>query len=122
MAKQKYWNGTTWEVVGTDATKVEIADAGNRFAATTVEAALQEVREPLRLYKSGKDSNGIFTVVEAKRKSDGTLAMKSTLSGGTSPSYTTRTIVYFAANGSTVMKTDSFTLSYDADGELTSEV
>ncbi|MBT2661954.1 hypothetical protein [Bacillus sp. ISL-45] len=122
MAKQKYWDGDSWEVIGTDAAKVDIVDAGNRFVATTVEGALQEIKEPLRVYKSGKDANGIFTVVELKRKSDGTLAVKSTLSGGTSPKYTTRTVVYYAANGTTTMKTDTFTLSYDADGVLVSEV
>ncbi|OHD22820.1 MAG: hypothetical protein A2Y34_04330 [Spirochaetes bacterium GWC1_27_15] len=43
MAKQKYWNGTVWEVVGTDANKVSIQDAGNIITATDVEGALQEI-------------------------------------------------------------------------------
>lgn len=122
MAKQKYWDGDSWEVVGTDADKVDIADAGNRFVATNVESALQEVREPIRIYKSGKDANGIFTTLEYRRKGDGTLAAKSVLSGGTSPLYTTRTETYYAANGTTLMRTVTFTLSYDADGVLISEV
>jgi hypothetical protein len=43
MAKQKYWNGTTWEVVGTEADKVSIADSSNLFSATDVEGALKEL-------------------------------------------------------------------------------
>jgi hypothetical protein len=43
MAKQKYWNGTTWEVVGTDAAKVSVADPQNKIAATNVEDALLEL-------------------------------------------------------------------------------
>lgn len=72
--------------------------------------------------KSGKDAEGIFTTIEQRRKSDNTLARKSVLSGGTSPLYTTRTITYYAANGTTVSKTETFTLTYDADGVLISEV
>ncbi|OAH53070.1 hypothetical protein AWH48_11980 [Domibacillus aminovorans] len=72
--------------------------------------------------KSIKDANGIYTTVEHRRKSDNSLARKSVLSGGTSPQYTTRTITYYAANGTTEVKTEVFTLSYDADGILISEV
>lgn len=72
--------------------------------------------------KSGKDANGIFTTVQSYRKSDGTLAQKSVLSGGTSPKYTTRTNTYYAADGTTVEKTETFTLTYDADGICISEV
>jgi len=43
MAKQKYWNGTSWEVIGTDASKVKILDSAAKFAATDVEAALLEL-------------------------------------------------------------------------------
>lgn len=74
-----------------------------------------------KIYKSSKDSNGVFTTVEYKR-SDSTIAIKSVLSGGTSPQYTTRTITYYATNGTTVLKTTTLTLSYDSDGELISEV
>lgn len=75
-----------------------------------------------KMIKSGKDSNGVFTVVEEYRKSDNTLAEKSVLSGGTSPKYTTRTITYYGIDGTTVEKTETFTLSYDTDGDCTSEV
>jgi hypothetical protein len=74
-----------------------------------------------KTYKTLKDANGVFTTVEYKR-ADNTLAIKSVLSGGTSPKYTTRTLTYYASNGTTVEKTVTRTLSYDADGVLTSEV
>lgn len=75
-----------------------------------------------KVNKSGKDSNGIFTTVQYTRKSDNTLAVKSVLSGGTSPQYTTRTITYYGINGTTVEATVTKTLSYDTDGDLLSEV
>jgi len=43
MAKQKYWNGTTWEVVGTEAAKVALLDSAGKFAANNVEAAMLEL-------------------------------------------------------------------------------
>ncbi|GEK30337.1 hypothetical protein KZO01_06460 [Kurthia zopfii] len=75
-----------------------------------------------RVTKSGKDTNGVFTSVEYRRKSDNTLAVKSVLSGGSSPKYTTRTLTYYGVDGITVEDTTTRTLSYDADGDLISEV
>lgn len=77
---------------------------------------------PLKIIKSNKDSEGIFTTVKYRRKSDDTLSKQSVLSGGTTPQYTTRTVTYYKADGITVLKTDVFTLSYDSDGILISEV
>jgi hypothetical protein len=79
-------------------------------------------QDSYKTVKSNKDSNGIYTTVQHKRKADGTLVRQSVLSGGTSPQYTTRTVTFYAADGTTVVKTDTFTLSYDADGVLISEV
>ena len=76
--------------------------------------------EVLSLYRSGKDSNGIFVTLEWKR-ANGTLAKKSVLSGGTSPKYTTRTVTYYDAAGTTVVLTKSYTETYTGD-DLTSEV
>lgn len=72
-------------------------------------------------YKSIKDSNGIYTVVQHKR-ADGTLIMQSTLSGGTSPKYTTRTEVWYKIDGITVDVTKVYTITYDTDGNVVSEV
>lgn len=72
-------------------------------------------------YASSKDANGIYTIVDYKR-ADGTLYMKSTLSGGTSPKYTTDTWNLYDALGTTVIKTITWTLTYDADGKIISKV
>jgi hypothetical protein len=72
-------------------------------------------------YRITKDSNGIFTEVDLKR-ADNTLYMKSVLSGGTSPQYTTRTETYYDTNGSTVLATKVYTISYDGDGDVSSDV
>jgi len=53
MAKQKIWNGTSWEVVGTDAAKVALLDSAGKFAATNVEAAMLEL---FTLANNGKTS------------------------------------------------------------------
>jgi hypothetical protein len=61
MAKQKYWNGTTWEVVGTDAAKVALLDSAGKFGATNVEAAMLEL---FTFANNGKTS--IANAVNAK--------------------------------------------------------
>jgi hypothetical protein len=91
-------------------------------AKETPDGARKKVEQTdFKVYKSGKDANGVFTNVEYKRQDD-TLAIKSVLSGGSSPNYTTRTITYYALNGTTLEKTSTRTLTYDADGVLISEV
>lgn len=97
------------------------AEANAKAYTDTAPEAMQRNLGIFNMYKSGKDANGIFTIVEYKR-SDGTLYARSVLSGGTSPQYTTRTITYYAADGTTVIRTDPYTLVYDADGDLISEV
>lgn len=76
--------------------------------------------EIINTYRSGKDANGIYTTLEYKRL-DSTLAKKSVLSGGTSPKYTTRTVTYYAANGTAVLATKVYAIVYTGD-DLTSEV
>ncbi len=94
----------------------------NWNAKETPDGARKKVEQTdFKVYKSGKDANGVFTTVEYKRQDD-TLAVKSILSGGTSPNYTTHTITYYGLNGTTAEKTTTRTLSYDADGDLLSEV
>lgn len=105
---------------------VQLSDAINSSSvnrAATPNAVRKSTEQAsFSITKSNKDSNGVFTTVEYKRKSNNTLAIKSVLSGGTSPLYTTRTITYYALDGVTVEKTDTFSLSYDSDGILVSEV
>ncbi len=71
--------------------------------------------------KSNKDSVGICTTVMLKRV-DGTLFMKSVLSGGSSPKYSNRTETYYKADGKTVDIVINYTRTYDSDGILLSEV
>jgi hypothetical protein len=97
------------------------AESNAKAYTDTAPEAMQRNFGLFNVYKSGKDANGIFTTVDYKR-ADGTLFARSVLSGGTSPQYTTRTITYYGTDGTTVIKTDTYTLTYDADGDLISEV
>jgi hypothetical protein len=72
-------------------------------------------------YASSIDANGIYTVIDYKR-TDGTLYMKSTLSGGTSPNYTTDTWQFYDATGTIVISTKTWTITYDVNGKITSRV
>lgn len=76
---------------------------------------------PLRVARSGKDAEGVWTQVSWYR-ADGTLARTSVLSGGTSPEYTTRTVTDYENDGATVRASRAFTLSYDLDGDFEAEV
>lgn len=77
-------------------------------------------REATTVERSGKDSEGIYVILDYKR-ADGTLFKKSTLSGGTSPEYTTRTVDFYDTDGVTIAQTVTYSLTYD-DGDLISEV
>jgi hypothetical protein len=101
--------------------KANQAEANAKAYTDSAPEAMQRNLGIFNVYKSGKDSNGIFTIVEYKR-ADGKLFARSVLSGGTSPQYTTRTVTYYAADGTTVLRTDTYTLTYDTDGDLISEV
>jgi len=69
----------------------------------------------LSMIRSSIDGNGLYTVVTYKRQ-DGTNYRVSTLSGGSSPNYTTRTAVNYGPDGTTVTSTDVYTLTYSTDG------
>jgi len=87
------------------------------------ELAIRRIDRELESYsmvRSNKDSEDIFTTIEWKT-SDNKLVKKSVLSGGSSPTYTTRTVTYYAEDGSTVISTKIYSLQYDADGNLISE-
>lgn len=74
------------------------------------------------VYKSNKDVNGLYTTVSIKRK-DGTLAITSVLSGGTSPNYTTKVETYYKSDGTIIGNPITYTRTYDAtDNSLVNEV
>ncbi len=115
--KANWWDApaTTIEALNTAmGTKAATTDL------TAHKADLATHGEVLSLYRTGKDSNGVYTTLQWKR-ADGTLAKQSVLSGGTSPKYTTRTVTYYALNGATVALTKVYTGTYTGD-DLTSEV
>ncbi|WP_446662941.1 tail fiber protein [Geobacillus sp. CCR] len=112
---------TTKHVTAAERAAWNSAEANAKAYTDTAPEAMQRNLGVFNVYKSGKDSNGIFTTVEYKR-TNGKLFARSVLSGGTSPQYTTRTITYYAADGTTVIRTDTYTIVYDADGDLISEV
>lgn len=73
-------------------------------------------------YASGVDANGIYTVVDYKR-TDGTIYMKSTLSNvDLNENYQTDTWQFYDADGITLLKTITWTLSYDKDSNIVSKV
>lgn len=90
--------------------------------ATTEDVRLGIEQTTYSITKSAPDADGTFTTIEYKRKSDGSLAAKAVLSGGTAPKYTTRTITYYGKDGLPTGKVDVFALTYNADGVLTGEV
>lgn len=100
--------------------KPALTDAANITATNVNWDAVDESLTDKTMERTTADSNGIYTVVTYKRE-DTTKFSDSTLSGGTSPNYTTRTVRYYAANGSTVTRTIVYTLSYSGE-DLISEV
>ncbi|WP_273322610.1 hypothetical protein [Vallitalea guaymasensis] len=66
------------------------------------------------------DDNGIYTQVEHKR-ADGTLIIRSQLSGGSSPCYKNKTETKYAIDG-TVEWTKTYEITYDVNGNVESEV
>jgi Phage tail-collar fibre protein len=112
---------TTKHVTPAEKAAWNSAEANAKAYTDSAPEAMQRNLGVFNVYKSGKDENGIFTIVEYKR-ADGTLYARSVLSGGTSPQYTTRTITYYDNDGTTVLRTDPYTLIYDADGDLIGEV
>lgn len=73
--------------------------------------------------RSGKDAFKIFTIVTYYKKNYGnnTPYKKSTLSGGTAPKYTTRTVDYYDTAGN-VVYSEVYTLQYDSNGNIVGEV
>lgn len=113
-------NSTTSTSEALAATPKAVKDAKDGLSAQI--GILSDKVDDLKTVKSSKDANGIFTTITYRRKSDDSLFATSVLSGGTSPNYTTRTVTYYELNGMTVRETLTYTLTYDTDGALVSEV
>lgn len=108
-------DGAVKIVDGTQAADKVLTSDENGFA--TWAESLQY--DNLTKVMSSKDT-GIYKVITWK-DGLGVTRRESTLSGGTAPLFTTRTVNFYAADGTTVIKTIGFTLTYDVDGDLSAE-
>lgn len=105
-----------WARIGDIAT-----DVGSLYKIIN-KAVIATTADNTSVYRTDRDANGIFVTVTYKRR-DGTNAKTSVLSiPDGNNRYTRRTETYFDTNGTTVLDTRVYTLSYNGFGELTSEV
>ncbi len=101
--------------------------ASNGVATLDVNQRLTDAQIPERLndlnkYASKPDENGQYTLLEYKR-ADGTLFMKSTASNpDENLNYQMIIWEYFDATGTNKIKTQTWTLAYDEDNKIVSEV
>jgi hypothetical protein len=73
------------------------------------------------VYGSVSDTYGINTVLNYKR-TDTTLYLKSTLSGGTAPKYTSMTLQMYKEDGTTLLDTQVWTFTYNSFNKISSKV
>ena len=100
MAKMKYWNGTTWEVTGTDADKVELKDNNDLFQANNVEDALVEIKQDLDTHKAanatlsekGHVNHGVYNIT-----------LDTTWSGSSAPFSKTQTVTGILATDTPIV-------------------
>lgn len=97
-------------------TRQELSDGVN-----TELNSFSKLPKSLKVTKQIKDAEGIYTKVFYRDKATNVLYATSTLSGGTTPNYTIRTVEFYDGNGNVTQK-DVFALTYDSDGILISEV
>lgn len=112
--RYKVNNGTDYDEYHfvTDAELVKNSDG------TTVSSYMADYAS----YASAKDDNDIYTIVDFKRK-DGTLYLNSTLSNKDSNgNYTNDILKYYDTNGTTLLKTVTWTFTYDTDGNIITKV
>lgn len=128
-----FWFSNIQGELPNEASLVSVEDVAGYFDNQNVEGVLAEIYRsmnqhiedeflhniPLKVTRTNKDANGVFTTVEYQRRKNDSLYARDVLSGGTSPQYTTRTVTYFAQDGTTVTKTEVSTITYDADGDWT---
>ena len=104
------------------ASNVVLDDINNYFVSNKVEGAMIEMAQPLTIQKANQDSNGIFKDV-TYLNSAGVQVKKSVLSNpDVDGNYLKRTMTLYEQDGVTVMKTITYSLTYNTDGEVLSEV
>lgn len=121
MPTLKYWNGLEW--VETNIGNAESVGGylPSDFVLKTELDLLNENLHELSYYKTNKDVDGIFTTTEYQRK-DGTTYATSVLSEkDTNGNYTKDTCTYYD-NVGTVIKTVTWSITYDTAGDIVSKV
>jgi hypothetical protein len=99
-------DGTNGQVLSTNGTgTLSWATASGGGGGSTVSV------EDSEYTLTSMDGFGVYTIVSYYRD-DNTLWKKSTLSSGTAPFYTTQTVQFYAADGTTVTSTRTYTLTY----------
>jgi hypothetical protein len=123
LFRSEYDTTNTTENVNLIMTQID--SATNNFLRPTTRRQLMEAlqREGVETHRSGKDANGKFTTVDFKRQ-DGSLFMKSVLSGtvDANGNYPTRTEYFYKADGITQITSIVYSRTFDADGDLLTEV
>ena len=104
-------------LAGADDWSIKVsADGASWRDGLVIEAASGAVTLPvvaqLSTQRSGRDGFGVFTMVE-RRRSDGSLAERSQLLGGTAPYYATRRLSLYEGDGVTLRAQFEFALSFD---------
>ncbi|HDR7980277.1 TPA: hypothetical protein QC443_002554 [Bacillus cereus] len=127
--EDNYFTGDNVErVLQEVGTKVKTADTAitelknKQTTQEQLNLKIEKHLESLSIYKSSKDENGIYKIVEWKTKG-GILRRKSVLSDpNANGNYLTQTITTYADDGTTVTETQVSKPTYDADGDVVSEV
>jgi hypothetical protein len=87
-----------------------------------IERNTREVPQVFNVYRLNKDVNGVFREVQYKR-TNGTLWKKSVLSNPDAKgNYQTQTITYYSSDGVTITGTETWSITYDEEGDVVSEV
>lgn len=82
--------------------------------------SLHAINDELDVVGSSADADGIYTILDYKRK-DGTTYIRSTLSDKVNGHYTTVAVGQYDAAG-TLLFTKVWTLTYDGNGQIQSKV
>lgn len=104
------------------AKNVILDDINNFYISDNAEGALIELGQDLRITKTNEDDGGKFTTV-TWRNTAGIVVKRSVLSNPDADgNYLTRTVIYYAADGTTVRRSRVFNVVYNADGNVIDEV
>lgn len=87
----------------------------------TLDALLRQYKEEVDL-ATKDEAAGIYTTVRYRRPNDNTLQMLAVLSNKVGGYYLTDTWTFYAEDGTTPVRTITWTLTYDVDGLVIGKV